>query len=475
MQELYKQENKTILRNQSSTTFTPIRASVMHSRISSAKMSINSNFRDSDITASMYNIKQNEFKDTELFENLRHAQDLFVKVSAKLNNLRICVMNSDNSISNVVLKRVIPPLCNTLFGCKETAFMVLNIDSNSAVVYAKDEKHSFDLTEHTEFTKKVQSKPNVNDIQAPFLQKIFSKTSFYTKTVELPPNESGHKQMLVVFFGSTEDNINDARKYNGIFHMMLNSENSYHLNLIQDKLITQIHNFIKLFNKTEEQPDYFLVNRGILKIQETFYQNGFDLYNMIIKNLCKKTSENLQILTRENQKYDQLMESTDLYFHEESDSYLAFKEYRLIFKFLNVNAQYLVLNPRIKNALNKIEGFIKKSMNYISNNINLRDRDSLKINFEFDEDGSLVDQTNVFPPGLEHLIKKPMQMSNMNLEKKITLIDLCTQSELLDKLNGMINTAAEGDGELSDNLFGFDILIRVKRGVFVDESSNGYT
>lgn len=212
-----------------------------------------------------------------------------------------------------------------------------------------------------------------------------------------------------------------------------------------------------------------------MKIQEAFYQNGYDLYNLTLKHLAKASST-IQILTREDQKYDKLMESTDLYCQEDLDTYLVFKDYRIIFKFINANVQYLVLNPKLKNYLNRMMEDIKRNIDYISNSINLRDRESLKINFEFDQEGTLLDQTTVFQPGLDILIKRPMQMSNMHLDKKMTLIDLCTEAGQLDRLNALVDKAAQkSDGEITENMMGFDVLIRVKKGTFVDENARGFT
>ena len=212
-----------------------------------------------------------------------------------------------------------------------------------------------------------------------------------------------------------------------------------------------------------------------MKIQEAFYQNSYDIYNLTLKHLSK-SSQNVQILTREDQKYDKLMESTDLYCQEDQDTYLVFKDYRIIFRFLNVNVQYLIMNPKLRDYLNRMMEYIKRNIDYISNSINLRDRESLKVNFEFDQEGTLLDQTTVFHAGLDNLIKRPMEMINMNLGKKITLIDLCREKGLLDKLNALVDNAAlKSDGEITANMMGFDVLIRVKKGTFVDENARGFT
>lgn len=52
-----------------------------------------------------------------------------------------------------------------------------------------------------------------------------------------------------------------------------------------------------------------------------------------------------------------------------NNSYLVFKDYQLIFMFKNTNAQYLLLNPKIKDSLDGIKSFIEISRNYISNHI----------------------------------------------------------------------------------------------------------
>ena len=475
LQELYSKENKSLLRNRSANSFIPIKASVMHTRLSSAKQSVNSNFRNSQNTASVVNDQREEdFNDREQFNDLRHAQDLNMQISSKLNNLRICIMNSKNTISSVILKKAIQPLCNTLVGSHETAFMILDSKTCIGKVYAREDTHKFYINS-AEFMKAATNTTCVNVTEAPFMEGIYFKKNYFTKSVELPGDESEDKKYLVLLLGSSDENINDNRKFSDFFRMMLNSDKNYNLNQIQGKLIVHIYNFIKIFDKEVEQPDYYMINKRIMKIQEAFYQNSYDIYNLTLKHLSK-SSQNVQILTREDQKYDKLMESTDLYCQEDQDTYLVFKDYRIIFRFLNVNVQYLIMNPKLRDYLNRMMEYIKRNIDYISNSINLRDRESLKVNFEFDQEGTLLDQTTVFHAGLDNLIKRPMEMINMNLGKKITLIDLCREKGLLDKLNALVDNAAlKSDGEITANMMGFDVLIRVKKGTFVDENARGFT
>jgi hypothetical protein len=109
---------------------------------------------------------------------------------------------------------------------------------------------------------------------------------------------------------------------------------------------------------------------------------------------------NRKILTKDDEGYREVSESSNLYVQRESNSYLVFRKYQIVFMFIGCNCQYLVLNPKVKSCFDSVKNYIEKYKDYTSNNLNLIDRDSLKVNFVFDAEGALTDQTNIFPPGL---------------------------------------------------------------------------
>ena len=70
-------------------------------------------------------------------------------------------MNSKNTISSVILKKAIQPLCNTLVGGHETAFLILDSNTSIAKVYAKEETHKFYINS-AEFMKAATNTSCVN-------------------------------------------------------------------------------------------------------------------------------------------------------------------------------------------------------------------------------------------------------------------------------------------------------------------------
>ena len=68
-----------------------------------------------------------------------------------------------------------------------------------------------------------------------------------------------------------------------------------------------------------------------------------------------------------------------------------------------------------------------------------------------------------------------MQMTNLNQDKKVGLVDLCKQQDLFEKLNNLKDDASEGEGVVKENLYGFDMELRVKRGIFLNDGDRGFT
>jgi hypothetical protein len=94
---------------------------------------------------------------------------------------------------------------------------------------------------------------------------------------------------LVIIFGSPEaletDKKNNASALGLIAHeLMVNERGNYWVNEIQNKFVYQIWKIIYLFCG-EKNVDNYMVNFELLRLQECFYEDGLDFFNMLLKEI----------------------------------------------------------------------------------------------------------------------------------------------------------------------------------------------
>lgn len=196
----------------------------------------------------------------------------------------------------------------------DNACLIVTANQKKAKIFSEDLESQVELP--AEALKAIENCNQVNIIAAPFLSTIFARERYFSKSIELPVKNGEDKKYMVVVFGSPEGLETELKNSTDPMSLMshqfmINSKSNEYINEIQNKLVFQVYKIIELFTTTKNIDNY-LVNYELLRLQETFYDDGLDLFNMLLKEISFHNSgDTLKILTKDDEEYNYFSESSN--------------------------------------------------------------------------------------------------------------------------------------------------------------------
>lgn len=160
--------------------------------------------------------------------------------------------------------------------------MLVNSDKKKATVYVNEHKKEIDVDSET--IRKIERTDRVSSISLKVLDDYYSRENYNCKSIELLPDENGDKRFMCIVYGSSDIPAEKvgSNLASPMYGFMLNKKADYMLSAFQDKFVYQIYKLIDLFNshRYDTMLDNYLVNQSMLRLQEVFFEDGFDLFNM---------------------------------------------------------------------------------------------------------------------------------------------------------------------------------------------------